>query len=190
VRYRRLVARMAVVALLPVAGCSMGAGRADGAMTVVTTTEILADLVRNVGGDRVEASSIVPPLGDPHSYEPTPKDAAEVSEADVTFTSHLLLVEQSLIKTIDANARNKDLDVSLAEASESYGAHVIPLVENIGLDVLWLGLRVRGDGEERGATRTSDVRLTATALEGPGRLSVYPTESRGRRVRLPRRCGR
>jgi anchored repeat ABC transporter substrate-binding protein len=167
------------VALVLLAGCSAGGAAGGRALDVVTTTEILADLVRHVGGDRVQVDSIVPPSGDPHSYEPTPKDAAKVTRADVTFTNHLLLEQQSLIKTIDANARNKDLNVSLAEASESYGAHVIPLVENIGLDVLWLGLRVRGEGAARGATRTSDVRLTATALEGPGRLAVYLTESLG-----------
>ncbi|RSM80000.1 anchored repeat ABC transporter, substrate-binding protein [Kibdelosporangium aridum] len=161
------------------AGCTSASGSDSARLKVVTTTGILADLVHNVGGDRVEVSSIVPAGGDPHSYEPTPKDATRVTEADVTFTNHLLLEQQSLIKTIDANARNKDLNISLAEASETYGAHVIPLVENIGLDVLWLGLRVRGEGAQRGATRTSEVRLSATKLEGPGSLVVYLTESLG-----------
>ncbi|MGW3974488.1 metal ABC transporter solute-binding protein, Zn/Mn family [Streptomyces ardesiacus] len=125
----------------------------DAALRVVTTTEILADLVREVGGDRVQVDSIVPPGGDPHSYEPTPKDADAVSKADVTFTNHMLLEEHALIKTVDANARKDTPNVSLAEASETYGANVIPLVEDVGLDVLWLGLRVRGDGEARGGRR-------------------------------------
>ncbi|GAA0621861.1 anchored repeat ABC transporter, substrate-binding protein [Kribbella sandramycini] len=148
-------------------------------LNVVTTTEILADLAQQVGGDRVEASSLVPPGGDPHSYEPTPKDAKRVAKADVTFTNHLLLEPQSLIKTIDANAAKDAPNVSLAEAAESYGANVIPLVENIGLDVLWLGLRVRGAGKQRGATRTSSVQLAATKLDGPGQLVAYLTESLG-----------
>ncbi len=146
---------------------------------MVTTTEILADLVHQVGGDRVTASSLVPSGGDPHSYEPTPSDAKRVARADVTFTNHLLLEPQSLIKTIDANAADNTPNVSLAEAAESYGAHVIPLVENIGLDVLWLGLRVRGTGKALGATRTSSVRLTATKVDGPGHLVAYLTESLG-----------
>ncbi|MEU1299599.1 anchored repeat ABC transporter, substrate-binding protein [Streptomyces shenzhenensis] len=152
----------------------------DAAVRVVTTTEILADLVRQVGGDRVQVDSIVPPGGDPHSYEPTPKDADAVSKADVTFTNHLLLEEHALIKTIDSNAREGTPNVSLAEASETYGANVIPLVENIGLDVIWLGLRVRGEGEDRGATRSSDVLLSATEVRGPGDLVAYLTESLGR----------
>ncbi|MFW6690654.1 anchored repeat ABC transporter, substrate-binding protein [Streptomyces sp. MAR4 CNX-425] len=152
----------------------------DAALKVVTTTEILADLVRRVGGDRVQVDPIVPPGGDPHSYEPTPRDAEKVTEADVTFTNHLLLEEHALIKTVDANARPGTPNVSLAEASETYGANVIPLVEDVGLDVLWLGLRVRGDGEARGATRSSDVLLTATDVTGPGELVAYLTGSLGK----------
>jgi anchored repeat ABC transporter substrate-binding protein len=169
--------------LLATTACTSGrAGGGGDGLSVVTTTEILADLVRNVGGDRVRVDSLVPPGGDPHSYEPTPADAKKVAAADVTFTNHLLLEEQRLIKAIDANAREGTPNVSLAEASETYGAHVIPLVENVGLDVLWLGLRVRGDGKARGATRTSEVRLTATAVEGPGKLVTYLTESLGKPV--------
>jgi anchored repeat ABC transporter substrate-binding protein len=146
---------------------------------VVTTTEILADLAHNVGGDRVRVSSIVPSGADPHSYEPAPADARRVGEADVTFTNHLLLEEHALIKTIDSNARKDAANVSLAEVSESYGATVIPLVENIGLDVVWLGLAVRGDGEDRGATRSSDVLLSVSKVEGPGALTIYLTEALG-----------
>ncbi|MFD7712042.1 anchored repeat ABC transporter, substrate-binding protein, partial [Streptomyces sp. NPDC059786] len=176
---------VAAVLAMTVTGCkgharSGAADNPDAALRVVTTTEILADLVRQVGGDRVQVDSIVPPGGDPHSYEPTPADADAVSQADVTFTNHLLLEEHALIKTIDSNAREGTPNVSLAEASETYGAHVIPLVEDVGLDVIWLGLRVRGEGTERGASRSSDVLLSATDVEGPGDLVAYLTESLGR----------
>lgn len=174
---RRAIA--AAVCLTLLTGCAATAAGSDGKLNVVTTTEILADLVQQVGGERVTASSLVPAGGDPHSYEPTPADAKRVAKADVTFTNHLLLEPQSLIKTIDANADKDAPNVSLAEAAESYGAHVIPLVENLGLDVLWLGLRVRGTGKQRGATRTSSVQLAATKLDGPGQLVAYLTESLG-----------
>src|SRR5687767_7819778 len=171
--FPRAIAAFSVAVLT---ACSAAGGGAADGVSVVTTTEILADLVRNVGGERVRVDSLVPPGGDPHSYEPVPADAKKVAKADVTFTNHLLLEEQRLIKAIDANIRPGTPNASLAEASETYGAHVIPLVENIGLDVLWLGLRVRGDGKDKGATRTSDIRLTATAVEGPGALVAYLTE--------------
>ncbi|WP_039789005.1 anchored repeat ABC transporter, substrate-binding protein [Actinoalloteichus spitiensis] len=177
---RRAVCAAAAAALLTAtSACAGASGADDGELVVISTTEILADLVASVGGDRVSSSSLVPPGGDPHSYEPTPADAGRVTRADVAFTNHLLLEEQALIRTIDNNLPEGSLNVSLAEISESYGARVIPLVENIGLDVLWLGLRVRGDGAEHGATRTSQVELRATAVEGPGDLAVYLTQTLG-----------
>lgn len=158
---------------------SARAGVADGPLRVISTTEILADLVHQVGGDRVQSSSIVPHGGDPHSHEPTPADARRIAQADVTFTNHLLLEEHALIKAVDANARPGTPNVSLAEAAERYGARVIPLVEDLGLDVVWLGLRVRGDGKARGATRTTDVKLAATGFSGPGRMVAYVTSTLG-----------
>ncbi|MFP5020744.1 anchored repeat ABC transporter, substrate-binding protein [Pseudonocardia phyllosphaerae] len=177
---RRPAALLAVAALGLVASCGTATQPgADRPLKVVTTTGIIADLVRNVGGDRVEVSSLVPPGADPHTYEPSPSDARRVAEADVTFTNHLLLEPQALVTAIDANSRDDAANVSLAESSETYGAHVIPLVENLGLDVLWLGLRVRGEGHALGADRTSQIRIAATDVKGPGRFAGYLTESLG-----------
>ena len=172
----------ALIASVVAAGGVTACGNAaadDGAVRVVTTTEILADLVRAVGGDRVSVDPVVPPGGDPHSYEPTPSDAKTIARADVTFTNHLLLEEHALIKAIDANAPRDAPNVSLAESAEGYGAQVIPLVENLALDVLWLGLAVRGSGAARGASRAAEIKVTATAVEGPGDLAVYLTHALG-----------
>jgi anchored repeat ABC transporter substrate-binding protein len=144
--------------------------------TVVVTTEIIADLVRQVAGERAEVVTVVPPGGDPHSYEPTTADARKVAIADVAFTNHLLLEEHALIKLFDSNVRRGVPNVSLAESAERYGAHLIPFVEDVRLDVPWLGLAVRGEAQ----TRTTDVRLRATALDGPGDLVVYVTDVFGR----------
>lgn len=54
--------------------------------TVVSFT-VLADVVKNVGGDHVRVKSFVPPNGDPHDYEPTPDDAKALKAADLTFVS-------------------------------------------------------------------------------------------------------
>ena len=48
---------------------------------VVTTTAILADFVRNVGGDLVNVRSIVPPEADVHSFQPTPGTSITIGEA-------------------------------------------------------------------------------------------------------------
>lgn len=54
---------------------------------VVASFSILADVVKNVGGNHVKVSSLVPANGDPHEFEPSPKDAKAVKNAAVTFVS-------------------------------------------------------------------------------------------------------
>ena len=54
---------------------------------MVATTPVAADLVRNVGGDRVEVTSIVPADADPHDYQPRPSDVAALADADLVLRS-------------------------------------------------------------------------------------------------------
>jgi len=56
---------------------------------VVASTSIIADLVRNVGGERVEVKALVGPNGDAHVYSPTPGDAKEVAAAAIVFVNGL-----------------------------------------------------------------------------------------------------
>jgi zinc/manganese transport system substrate-binding protein len=58
-------------------------------LKVVATFSILADLVKNVGGDRIELVTLVGPNGDAHVYAPTPGDARKVAEARVVFSNGL-----------------------------------------------------------------------------------------------------
>jgi ABC-type Zn uptake system ZnuABC Zn-binding protein ZnuA len=66
-------------------GGSTAAPPAGKKIKVVTTMSILADMVRNVGGDRVEAENIIPIGAGPEDYQPTPQDAQAISAADVVF---------------------------------------------------------------------------------------------------------
>ena len=53
---------------------------------VVTTTNFVADWVREVGGDRVEVFSLLAPGSDPHTFQPGARDVARVADADVVLT--------------------------------------------------------------------------------------------------------
>jgi ABC-type Zn uptake system ZnuABC Zn-binding protein ZnuA len=79
-----LLGLLLLVTLVAVAcgGASSGSGR-----TVVTTTTQVADLVRQVGGDRVSVDGMLRPGGDPHDYEPRPSDVAAAARADLVFRS-------------------------------------------------------------------------------------------------------
>lgn len=50
---------------------------------------MLADIVKQVGGDHVKVKSLVGPDGDPHTFEPTPQDSQALAQADVVFVSGL-----------------------------------------------------------------------------------------------------
>ncbi|WP_265523435.1 anchored repeat ABC transporter, substrate-binding protein [Oerskovia flava] len=181
-RRRHLCGAAAGLAALTLAGCALAtpgdSGDSDG-ISVVATTGVLADLARNVVGDRATVTSLVPDGGDPHSYEPSLRDVRDVVYADVAFSNYMLLEEHNIIKMLDANLPDGVPNVSLAESAVKYAAEIIPLVENVNLDTIWLGLAVSGTGEQHGATRSSDVLLRATDLDGPGQLTGYLTETFG-----------
>lgn len=58
-------------------------------LKVVASFSIIADFAKNVGGERVEISSLVGPDGDAHVYEPRPADAATLEGADVVLVNGL-----------------------------------------------------------------------------------------------------
>jgi zinc/manganese transport system substrate-binding protein len=55
----------------------------------VASFSILGDMVRQVGGDRVEVTTLVGPNGDAHVYQPTPGDARTLAAAKVLFVNGL-----------------------------------------------------------------------------------------------------
>lgn len=62
---------------------------AQGKIKVVASFSILADVVSNVGGDRVEVTSLVGPNSDAHVYNPSPADARKLAEAKAVFVNGL-----------------------------------------------------------------------------------------------------
>lgn len=85
-RHRTGAAIAGLIATALTAGaCGAGQDEADnGRIQVTTSTNVWADVVRAVGGDAVEVTPLITGAGaDPHSYESTPRDAADVADADL-----------------------------------------------------------------------------------------------------------
>jgi zinc/manganese transport system substrate-binding protein len=86
---RRLLTATAGVAMLAMAATGCGSSSGDPAappdpnkIAVVTSTNVWGSVVRAVGGDTVQVTSIISdPSADPHSYEDKPENAAAVSAA-------------------------------------------------------------------------------------------------------------
>ena len=76
--------------LLLAAAC--GPGSAWGApLQVVCTTGMVADIVKNVGGERVAVTTLIGEGVDPHLFKPTRDDVGKMLRADMIFYSGLML---------------------------------------------------------------------------------------------------
>ena len=93
-----------VLALTVITLSSLGGSQAFAeSLKVMASFTVIADLAKNVGGDRVDITTIVGPNGDAHVYEPSPADAVAMSKADVVLVNGLHF-EGFLKRLVDASA--------------------------------------------------------------------------------------
>jgi ABC-type Zn uptake system ZnuABC Zn-binding protein ZnuA len=117
------LAIVAAVAALVVTGCGddPGSPASNGSeVAAVATTSQVADLVREVGGERVDVHQMLQPNSDPHGYEPRPSDAREIATADVIVQSGGELDEW--LDDLIENAGTDAPRASLIQAVETRGA--------------------------------------------------------------------
>jgi ABC-type Zn uptake system ZnuABC Zn-binding protein ZnuA len=82
--------------------------------SVVATTSIAGDVVRQVAGNVAEVTVLLPLGADPHSFEPAPRDIALMTDADAVFINGLGL-EEFLGSTLENSGIDPDRIISLSE---------------------------------------------------------------------------
>jgi manganese transport system substrate-binding protein len=85
---------LVLVVMLVLSGCSGSLAldsQDDGRPVVLTTFTVLADIAQNVAGDHLRVESITKTGAEIHGYEPTPRDIAKASEADLILDNGLNL---------------------------------------------------------------------------------------------------
>ncbi len=97
-------------------------------LRVVATTSIVADVVRQVGGDQIELTTLMPVGTDPHAFEPSPLDAAAIADAHVVF------------------ANGAGLEIFLEKFFENAGKEVPVVPVSYGLEMLELEEESKHDG--------------------------------------------
>ncbi|MGC4190196.1 MAG: zinc ABC transporter substrate-binding protein [Thermomicrobiales bacterium] len=81
---RRLLASSAALAIAG-AGASLPAAAQGSKLKVVATFSVLEDWLKNIGGDAIDLSTIVPAGGDTHSFDPSPEQVASIADANLIF---------------------------------------------------------------------------------------------------------
>lgn len=94
--------------LAPLLGASLVAGACSangtgggGAPLVIASTAILGDIVADVTGDVVDVETLMPRGADPHSFEPSARQAARLRDADLLIVNGLGL-EEGLLDAVES----------------------------------------------------------------------------------------
>jgi len=115
-------AAMVVVAALGTWGCGPAPSRSaeqdlsQRTIHVVATTSMLADLVSNVGGDRMSVESLMGPGVDPHLYKPSEGDVRRMAQADVIIYNGLHL-EGKMTDIFDQMRSRNARTIGVAESA-------------------------------------------------------------------------
>src|SRR5687768_2085803 len=116
---------LAMAGLLALLGCSKQSAsetkQSSGKIQVVTTTTMVTDLVRQVGGDKIEVQGLMGAGVDPHLYKALASDITKLQNADVIFYNGLLL-----------EGKMQDVFAKMARTKK----HVYPVTEAIPQDRL------------------------------------------------------
>jgi manganese/iron transport system substrate-binding protein len=101
-------------------------------LRIVTTTNIIGDVVSHIGADKIELTTLMATGIDPHSYVPTPADAAAINDADVVFVN------------------GAGLEANLTDIFESAGGDAIRIYLSQGLELRDADYAAANAGDEHG----------------------------------------
>jgi manganese transport system substrate-binding protein len=116
----------------------------DNKVKVVTTYSIIYDIVKNVGGERVEIHSLAPIGSNPHEYDPLPEDVQKTTDANVVFYNGLNLeAGNSWFEKLMETAGKSGDDAPVFRLSKGVEAKHLTSEENKGQEDphAWLDIR-------------------------------------------------
>ncbi len=87
----------------------------NGKINVVTTTSMITDLVKNIGGDYINLQGLMGSGVDPHLYKASEGDVSKLSEADIIFYNGLHL-EGKLVEVFEKMAHQNKKTIALSDA--------------------------------------------------------------------------
>ena len=137
---RRWRAALAAAALLLAACAPARAELGERDVHVVATTGMIADIVREVGGDRVEVTGLMGPGIDPHLYKASEGDVAALAGADIVFYNGLHL--EAKMGEVLEQMRGRIPTVAVAEAVDSASRLTPPEFAGAYDPHVWMDVRL------------------------------------------------
>ncbi len=156
VNFRVLLTGFLFLSVL-LAACSPTAPAADAEtdsqarLKVLASTTFLADIARNVAGERAVVESLLPVGADPHSYQAAPTDVAKIADSDVLILNGL------------------EYEHFIEPLLENAGGERLVIEATTGLEVLQMGEH-EGDGEDH--SPEAHAREICEQLEGQVAVEV------------------
>lgn len=127
---RLLISSVLSVVLLAVAACGGGPSTRDGRTEIVASFYPLAWLAEQVGGRHVAVSTLTKPGTEPHDLELSPRQVAEITEADLAIYVKGLqpavdeaLAQYAAGRSLDAASVVRTLPATPGEEGQSHGDH-------------------------------------------------------------------
>jgi zinc transport system substrate-binding protein len=96
----------------------------DNRLRVIATIYPIYDFARNIGGDKVKVSLLLPPATDVHHFEPRPEDIVKISKSDIFLFTNFEM-EQWAYRIIKAAAEN----TNMLAVETGNGAVLLPLAD-------------------------------------------------------------
>jgi zinc transport system substrate-binding protein len=106
-----------------VAVCFLAAPASADDVKVVVTVPPLAGLVEAIGGEHVDVESLLTPTDNPHTYDPTPRQVAAASEADLFVGAGAQFEVQLMARLVAARPGFPAISVAAAGATGEEGDH-------------------------------------------------------------------
>lgn len=103
-----------VLVALSIIGCGSNEEAKNGKLNVVTTTSMITDLVKNVGGDIINTQGLMGAGVDPHLYKASAGDVTKLATADIIFYNGLHL-EGKLVEVFEKMGSAVKSQVALGE---------------------------------------------------------------------------
>ena len=193
-RYLHLLVTLIMLLMLltPYAPSLSAAEESGPALKVLAVETFLADLARNVAGNRVEVNAMLPVGADPHSFDPTPADVTQVAKSNVLivngygfeeFWDKLLQNAGGVHEVIDASAGLAGRPMREGETAEMDDSELTDAICSAVRDERIQTIQAGGDSGSAAKVPTEsgsfEIMLTKQADGSYNGFLEYTTDERG-----------